>query len=70
MTLSEKPATISGSYTFSDVVEKACEGLMERKIKYSIRRIQEMEDILSGLERELDEFLGNADSFLQKDKGM
>ncbi|MCL2721175.1 MAG: hypothetical protein FWD47_07535 [Treponema sp.] len=44
-------------YTFSDVVEKACEGLMDRKIKYSIRRIQEMEDILSGLEQELDVFL-------------
>ncbi|MCL2809426.1 MAG: hypothetical protein FWD24_05095 [Treponema sp.] len=44
-------------YNFSDVVDKACEGLMERKIKYSIRRIQEMEDILSGLEQELDAFL-------------
>jgi hypothetical protein len=49
---------------FSDVVNKACEGLMDRQIKYSIRRIQQMEENLSGLERELDNFL------LQKDRDL
>ena len=45
------------AYTFNDVVNKACEGLMTRQIKYSIRRIQDMEKRLSDLEQELDEFL-------------
>jgi len=47
----------TGAYTFTDVVDKACDELMERQIKYSIRRIQEMDDCLSRLEHELDEFL-------------
>jgi hypothetical protein len=47
----------SGYYAFSEVVDKACEGLMDRRIKYSIRRIREMEDQLNGLERELNDFL-------------
>ncbi|MDR2730737.1 MAG: hypothetical protein LBB81_07565 [Treponema sp.] len=46
-----------GLYAFSDVVDKACEGLMDRHIKYSIRRIREMEERLCKLERELDDFL-------------
>jgi len=64
--VSRAPSLLCGSkaakkqadhYTFSDVVDKACEGLMDRKIRYSIRRIQEMEDVLSELEQELDAFL-------------
>jgi len=47
----------SGYYAFSEVVDKACEGLMDRQVKYSIRRIREMEDRLCGLERELNDFL-------------
>jgi len=43
--------------SFSDVVDKACYELMDRQIKYSIRRIQEMDDCLFQLEQELDEFL-------------
>ena len=43
--------------TFSDVVDKACEKLQDQQIKYSIRRIKEMEACLSGLEQELNEFL-------------
>jgi hypothetical protein len=46
-----------GVYAFSDVVDKACEGLIDRQIKYSIRRIREMEEQLFQLERELDDFL-------------
>jgi len=57
MTLGEKPAAVSGIYSFSDVVDEACEKLLDRQIKYSIRRIQEMEECLSGLEQELDDFL-------------
>jgi len=47
----------SGFYAFSEVVDKACEGLMERHVKYSIRRICEMENQLCEMERELNDFL-------------
>jgi len=47
----------SGFYAFSDVVDQACEKLMDRQIKYSIRRIREMEERLCELERDLDDFL-------------
>jgi len=47
----------AGFYAFSDVVDKACERLLDRQIKYSIRRIREMEERLCELERELDDFL-------------
>jgi len=47
----------SGYYAFSEVVDKACEGLMDRQVKYSIRRIREMESQLCELERELNDFL-------------
>ena len=61
----EFPAAISSkrlivkddSCTFDDVVSKACEGLIDRQVKYTIRRINEMEKCLLNLERELDEFL-------------
>ncbi|MCL2440435.1 MAG: hypothetical protein FWD14_01715 [Treponema sp.] len=66
MTLSGKAAAVknTGVCEFSDVVDKACEGLMDRQIKNSIRRIQEMELRLSSLEQELDAFL------IQKDGEM
>jgi len=44
-------------FTFSDVVDKACNGLMDQQIKYSLRRIREMQEDLICLERELDAFL-------------
>ena len=59
MILGEKPAaspTVLG-YSFNDVVDEACGKLMDKQITYSIRRIQEMEECLAGLERELDQFL-------------
>jgi hypothetical protein len=42
---------------FSEVLDKACERLMNQQIKYTIRRIHAMEEKLINLERELDEFL-------------
>ncbi|MCL2763960.1 MAG: hypothetical protein FWD40_01610 [Treponema sp.] len=47
------------SCTFSDVVDRAFEGLKERQIKNSIKRIKEMEERLSALEHELDVFLAD-----------
>jgi len=62
MTLDEKSTAACGTYSFSDVVDEACDKLMSRQIKYSIRRIQELDECLACLEKELDEFL------LQKDR--
>jgi len=45
------------TYSFSDVVNEACEKLMSQQIKYSIRRIHKMEEFLCSLEKELDDFL-------------
>ena len=53
----ERTTANADEYTFSDVVDMACEGLLDRQIKHSIRRIQEMENSLLCLEHELDEFL-------------
>jgi len=39
------------------MVDRACEQLMDRQIKYSIRRIQSMDERLATLEKELDDFL-------------
>jgi len=57
MTYGKKPAAVSDVYNFSDVVDRACEQLMDRQIKYSIRRIQSMDERLAVLEKELDDFL-------------
>jgi len=46
-----------GEDSFIDVLDSACEKLMDAQIKYSIRRIREMDERLCVMERELDEFL-------------
>jgi len=53
----EKTTAEAEDYTFSEIVDKACESLIDRQIKYSISRIRKMETQLCNLERELDEFL-------------
>ena len=60
--INEKAAAVSGTYTFSEVVDEACGKLMDKQIKYSIRRIHEMDEYLCEIEKELDDFL------LQKNK--
>ena len=57
MTSGKKPVTVSEKTSFSAVVDKACDRLLDQQARYSIRRIQEMESRLAGLERELDELL-------------
>jgi C4-dicarboxylate-specific signal transduction histidine kinase len=52
-----QPANKANICTFSDVVEKACEGLMNQQNKNTIRRIYEMQERLCELEQELDTFL-------------
>jgi len=46
-----------GMDSFIEILDLACEKLMDRQIKYSIRRIREMDERLCVMERELDEFL-------------
>ena len=59
MTYGKKPAAVTDEYTFSEVVDRACEQLMDRQIKYSIRRIQVMDERLAQIEKELDDFLSH-----------
>jgi len=70
MILGEKSAALTGPdrskcaesiYSFSEVVDSTCERLMEKQIKYTIRRIREMDERLCLIERELDEFLFKKD---------
>jgi len=51
---SEEDSSVS---TFSSVVDKAFDELKEKQMQHSIRRIQEMEESLFALERELDAFI-------------
>jgi len=57
MSSSDKPASISAGISFSDIVDETFERLKDKQVQYSIRRIHEMEDILSALDHELDQFL-------------
>jgi hypothetical protein len=50
----EKPLTLSGNPSFQEVLDRACDLLWNKKVRYSMRRIQELEDYLNVLERELD----------------
>jgi hypothetical protein len=50
----EKPLTLSGDPSFAEVLDRTCDRLWDRKVRYSVRRIQELEDYLNVLERELD----------------
>jgi hypothetical protein len=43
--------------SFESVLDNACSRLMDRKARYSLRRIQELEAILEKTEQELDEIL-------------
>jgi hypothetical protein len=61
MTSGKKPITISEKTSFGDMVDDACDRLMDRQARYSIQRIHEMENRLAGLERELDLFLFQKD---------
>ena len=57
MASGEKPVIVSKKSSFNEVVDEACERLMDSHIRYSIKRIQKMSDQLDELELELDKFL-------------
>jgi len=60
MTFEQKPIVLTEEHPFEAVLDSACERLKEKHIQYSIRRIREMEKVLAGLEKELDDFLSRA----------
>ena len=43
--------------SFETILDSTCERLREKHIRYSIRRIEEMDQELAVLEKELDDFL-------------
>ncbi|MDR1445083.1 MAG: hypothetical protein LBI94_09425 [Treponema sp.] len=49
------PGAVADS--FESILDNACSRLFERKVRYSLRRIQELEEILEKTERDLDEIL-------------
>jgi hypothetical protein len=54
MTPGKNPLTLSGTSSFEEVLDRTCDRLWDKKVQYSMRRIQELEDYLDVLERELD----------------
>jgi hypothetical protein len=50
---------LSDNSSFKEVVDEACSRLWDRKVRYSIGRIQEREGILDNLEGELDLLIQN-----------
>jgi hypothetical protein len=50
----EKPLTLSGNPSFEEVLDQTFDRIWDKKVRYSMRRIQELEDYLNVLERELD----------------
>jgi hypothetical protein len=49
---------VSRESSFETMLDTTCERLREKHIQYSIRRINEMDEELKKLEKELDEFIG------------
>jgi hypothetical protein len=47
----------AASDSFESVLDRACSRLLDRRARYSLRRIGELEEILEKTERELDELL-------------
>jgi hypothetical protein len=57
MTADERPSAITDTPSFEAVLDDVFERLRDRQIQYSIRRIGELEEALTGLEADLDRFL-------------
>ncbi|MDR0399442.1 MAG: hypothetical protein LBH51_00690 [Treponema sp.] len=52
--ISGKDATAVSDLSFETMLDDVCDRLWDRKVNYSLRRIQEMDALLAALERELD----------------
>jgi hypothetical protein len=62
MSAGEDGNTYRDDDSFEAMVDDACSRLWDRKVRYSLRRIRELGEILEGIERELDELLLQGDS--------
>jgi hypothetical protein len=60
MTFENKPFILTEETSFEAVLDTACERLNEKHIQYSLRRIREMDEVLAGFEKELNDFLSAA----------
>ena len=60
MAFENKPVIITEETSFEAVVDTAFERINEKHIQYSIRRIREMNEVLAGIEKELNDFLSTA----------
>jgi len=57
MTFENRPFVLTEETSFDAVLDTACERLNEKHIQYSLRRIREMNEVLAGFEKELNDFL-------------
>jgi len=60
MAFENKPVTFTEETSFEAVLDTACERLYEKHIQYSLRRIKELNEVLAGIEKELNDFLSAA----------
>jgi hypothetical protein len=52
----DRPAfVLSKDISLEQVLDDTCDRLWEKKVRYSLRRLQEMEDALGKMEQELNE---------------
>jgi hypothetical protein len=57
MTFESRPVIVTEENSFHSVLDSACERLWVKHTQYSMRRIQEMEEELEKLEKELDQII-------------
>ena len=57
MTHENDTPVIAGDRLFDIMLDTACDRLREKHIQYSIKRIDEMDEELRQLEKELDDFM-------------
>lgn len=57
MTSEQKSVMLSNAASFETVLDQTCERLWGKKVRYSLRRLQELDRDLQNLEAELDVFL-------------
>lgn len=57
MAYGKKPVIVSKNTSFELMVDETCERLMDQQVKYSIQQLNEMENRLNDMERELSAFL-------------
>jgi hypothetical protein len=50
--VAQEPGTIAA---FEAVLDETCERLWDTRVRYSLRRIDELDRVLASMERELDE---------------